>query len=407
MEKLSHHFTGVAVKPLSEVEVNPKKSNQHELQGVQRLREILGSDRRTIDSTCIYLADDEADRLSQDGPLTWYDSRETDPVRSPEYRLYYKNSNEPLKAATAGDTLIYALRPDGTLLLVIVPRESILRMELLWLFGVYDDPGDLLEIVDPASIEVPISLFSYVAEEAGIAIFKAGAEEDDWSGVLLEKFGLKFPTTRELSGLALQTLGSDVDPVAAPDASLMALIEREEILFKQLERHIVSEHLEEHAAGWSSDVDAFISFSLSVQNRRKSRAGHALENHLEWLFCRNGLQFERGARTENRAKPDFLFPGGAAYQDSNFPSSNLHMLGVKTSCKDRWRQVLNEAQRISPKHLLTLQPGISENQLIEMRDADIRLVVPSPLQKFYRQSSITNLSGFIEFIQGQQYGGHS
>jgi hypothetical protein len=96
MEKLSNHFSNVAVKPLSEVEVNLRKSNQHELQGIQRLREIFGSDRRTIDSTCLYLAHDEADRLSQDGQLTWYDSRKNDPTRSAEFRLYYKSSNERL-----------------------------------------------------------------------------------------------------------------------------------------------------------------------------------------------------------------------------------------------------------------------------------------------------------------------
>lgn len=406
MEKLSNHFTGIAVKPLSEVEVNPTKSNQHELQGVQKLREILGGDRRKIDSTCIYLADDEADRLSQDGQLTWYDSREYDPKRSAEFRLYYKSSNEPLKSASAGDTLIYAHRPDGSLLLVIVPKESELRTELLWLFGVYEEPGDLLAIVDPTDIEVPVSLFNYIADEAGIPVFGAGTGDDDWTELLLKKFGLKFPTTRELSGLALATLGGDLDPMAEPDASLMALIEREEILFKQLERHIVSEHLTEHAAGWSKDVDAFISFSLSVQNRRKSRAGHALENHLEWLFGENGLQFERGARTEKRSKPDFLFPGSEAYQNNDFPSSHLHMLGVKTSCKDRWRQILNEAQRISPKHLLTLQPGISEHQLTEMTDAEVQLIVPSPLHRFYPQSNAEDLSSFIDFIRDQQHGGY-
>jgi hypothetical protein len=30
------------------------------------------------------------------------------------------------------------------------------------------------------------------------------------------------------------------------------------------------------------------------------------------------------------------------------------MLGVKTTCSDRWRQVLAEADRIQLKHLLTL-----------------------------------------------------
>lgn len=43
------------------------------------------------------------------------------------------------------------------------------------------------------------------------------------------------------------------------------------------------------------------------------------------------------------------------------------MLGVKSTCKDRWRQVLSEAKRIDNKHLATLEPGISENQTAEMQ----------------------------------------
>ena len=43
------------------------------------------------------------------------------------------------------------------------------------------------------------------------------------------------------------------------------------------------------------------------------------------------------------------------------------MLAAKTSCKDRWRQVLAEADRIRTKHLLTLEPAISKIQTAEMR----------------------------------------
>ena len=38
------------------------------------------------------------------------------------------------------------------------------------------------------------------------------------------------------------------------------------------------------AAGDGVNVDGFIGFSLSVQNRRKSRAGYSLENHLAQIF---------------------------------------------------------------------------------------------------------------------------
>ncbi|MCH8529562.1 MAG: hypothetical protein LAT65_01795 [Saccharospirillum sp.] len=404
MERLSNHFTSIAAKQLTEVEVNPKKSNQHELQGVQKLREMLGSERRRVASTCIYLADEESDRLSQEGQLTWYDSRKGQPNRSAEYRLYYQSSNEPLRSASAGDTLVYAYRPDQTLLLVIIPRESQLQPALLWLFGLKKEPGTLLEIVDPEQIEVPLSLLNYIAEETGIAIYGTGSLEKDWTQLLLDRFGANFPTTRKLSSLALETLGDDLGPVEEPDTTLMALIEREEVLFKQLERYIVSEYLAENASGWSNDVDAFISFSLSVQNRRKSRAGHALENHLEWIFVKNNINFERGVKTEKNSKPDFLFPSQKAYRDDHFPDKNLRMLGVKTSCKDRWRQILNEAHRISPKHLLTLQPGISVHQLTEMKDAKVNLVIPTSIQRYYPANDTESLGRFIEIIKEGQDG---
>ncbi len=52
------------------------------------------------------------------------------------------------------------------------------------------------------------------------------------------------------------------------------------------------------------------------------------------------------------------------------------MLGVKSTCKDRWRQVLSEAARIPDKCLLTVEPGISENQTNEMQANRLQLVLP-------------------------------
>ena len=74
------------------------------------------------------------------------------------------------------------------------------------------------------------------------------------------------------------------------------------------------------------------------------------------------------------------------------------MLAVKTTCKDRWRQVLNEADRIPQKHLLTLQEGVSEGQFREMTDAGVQLVVPKPLKTSYPASVQPYLSTLEEFI---------
>ncbi len=81
------------------------------------------------------------------------------------------------------------------------------------------------------------------------------------------------------------------------------------------------------------------------------------------------------------------------------------MMAAKTCCKDRWRQVLNEANRISPKHLFTLQQGVSNNQLQEMNDNNVSLVVPKPhLTSFHREwrNSLFTLDGFINHIRTQQ-----
>lgn len=89
--------------------------------------------------------------------------------------------------------------------------------------------------------------------------------------------------------------------------------------------------------------------------------------------------------TENNKKPDFLFPNIEAYNNINYPDNKLIFLASKTTCKDRWRQILNEADRIRKKYLFTLQQGISKNQLTEMYNYDVCLVVPKPNLKSYHQ----------------------
>jgi len=81
---------------------------------------------------------------------------------------------------------------------------------------------------------------------------------------------------------------------------------------------------------------------------------------MEQIFREHDIIYTRGGITEGRLKPDFIFPGITHYHDMAFPENVLTMLAAKTTCKDRWRQIRNEAKRIPVKHLLTLEPGISE-----------------------------------------------
>ncbi len=408
---LSDQFTAIAAKRLAVVDTITPLSNQHEVTGSKVLLRILGEQTRNAprggadaryDATYIWLGA-EQEAVSEEGKLSWYDSRAKDPKRSAEWRLYYQ-SNTVTEMMQPGDTLFVARRPDDRLLFIVTPDGTTIQSQLLWLFGLSEQPGlqfEQRELTPDTSGELDFAA-RYILDELGI---DADEPEADLLDGLIAPFGLKFPTTRVFSDLARSSL-PNVSARDAPDAALMAWMEREELLFRRLERRIVAERIANgFLAGDDADVDGFLGFSLSVQNRRKARAGQALENHLEALFTANGVRYARGAETENKNKPDFLFPGHAEYHDAAFAPDRLTMLGAKSTLKDRWRQVLSEAVRIPEKHLLTLAPGISENQTDEMRAKNLQLVIPRALHGTYRpaqQAWLMDVASFVQLVAGRQ-----
>ena len=146
-------------------------------------------------------------------------------------------------------------------------------------------------------------------------------------------------------------------------------------------------------------VDDFIKLANSVANRRKARAGRSLELQAKKIFLEEQLlKFAHDQISEGKKRPDFIFPSIEAYQDFNFPAEKLKMLAAKTTCKDRWRQILSEADRIPEKHLLTLQEGVSINQFNEMEQEGIALVVPKALQNAFPEIIRPKLETFESFI---------
>jgi hypothetical protein len=392
---LSEYFEGVAVKRLSAVEADPVSSNQHEFNGVGPMKNMLGTGRQTFPARFTYLGEDEDDTTSAEGFLTWYDAREAHPTRS-EYRLYFPSTSVSEHAAE-GDFMVIGKRPDGTLNVIIAMSGSTAENQLKWLFGVpvqIETRFEVRAFEEDSDVELSFAA-RFILEELGVEIEEADSGKLD---SLVERFHGVFPTTAIFSAFARDTLPG-IDPREAPDAALLAWVEQEEKLFRRLENQIVAERLlKGFRVEDSADVDAFISYSLSVQNRRKSRAGYALEHHLDEVFRGNNLQYARQAVTENNAKPDFLFPGTAEYHDETFPQARLSMLGVKTTCKDRWRQVLSEAKRIEQKHLFTLEPAISVNQTTEMNAHHVRLVLPAGLHNTYTAVQTGELIDLREFI---------
>jgi hypothetical protein len=392
---LSEYFLGVAVKRLSAVEAGPEFSHQHEFNGTASMRQILGEERRSIPARVLYLTDEEEERVCAEVTLTWYQARK--PPRT-EYRFYFP-STIVSERFREGDLLVVGSRLDGSVLLVAAARGTTVERQLLWLFGATVSGTDFVSVSISGGDDARIGhVASLILDELGIdAELEA---PPDLLGRLLNRFGGSFPSTDAFSAFARETLAS----AAAredPDTTIEAWMDQEERLFRTLERHLVADRLKAGFGASGEDVDGFMEFSLSVHNRRKSRAGRALENHLASIFDACDVAYSRGEITEGKSRPDFVFPGIDEYRDVSFPAARLFMLGAKSSLKDRWRQVLTEADRIGTKHLFTLEPAISEDQTDEMKSRALRLVVPRRLHASFtadQQRWLVDLRGFIGLV---------
>lgn len=185
-----------------------------------------------------------------------------------------------------------------------------------------------------------------------------------------------------------------------PDEKIISWTNMEYTLFRALEYARYGEII---TKGFRS-VDEFVRVANVVLNRRKSRAGKSLEHHLSAIFDGNDIAYSSQAVTEGNKKPDFLFPSQEAYHDHGFSADYIVSLAAKTTCKDRWRQVLNEADRLKdrPKYLCTLQQGISGAQMDEMQAGNVILVVPKPYIATYpkdRRDRIWTLARFVQYIK--------
>ena len=227
---------------------------------------------------------------------------------------------------------------------------------------------------------------------------------------------------RFISGLTVDFPSSDVMSSAAraisyaavlnktitmtdPDKAILQWTDQEYKLFRALEQARYGDMV---ARGFST-VDDFVALANQVLNRRKSRAGKSLEHHLAAIFNENHIQFTAQAVTEGNKRPDFIFPSEEAYHDFSFPVSRLTSLAAKTTCKDRWRQILNEADRLRDgrKYLCTLQQGISSMQMDEMEAEKVTLVVPKAYISTYprdKQDRIWSLHTFVDHVKELQNG---
>lgn len=184
-----------------------------------------------------------------------------------------------------------------------------------------------------------------------------------------------------------------------PDDQLLRLLNEEYNLYRMVERKV----FQPEVSRLFQSIDDFLQTAQSILQSRKARAGRSLENHIEYLLSQANIPFEMRPSLD-QTRPDIIIPSKEAYDDPSFPENKIFVVGVKRTCKDRWRQVTREAPRVHRKHILTIQRGISAPQLCEMQRENIQLVVPQPIHIEYPrefQGSLLSVDSFLRMLQSE------
>ena len=209
----------------------------------------------------------------------------------------------------------------------------------------------------------------------------------------------RFPTGAEIIRKVIELRPDAQLPV---DSRLMRRRDCEFELFQSLEEAV---ELPRAQRGFTTIAD-FLAAAQTVLQRRKARSGKSLELHMREILLEEQFRENRDFTFQPKAggNPDFLFPSEAAYLDKGFPRERVRMLAVKTTFKDRWRQITQECPDLPSKHLLTVQEGVSQAQFEEITAAGIRLVVPQKLTAKYADEIQPHLLSLEAFIADARVG---
>lgn len=306
---------------------------------------------------------------------------------------YYRSKNE-FRITRFGRDFPY-LNPDKTGALFVFTKRT-LDLYVAYILETEDEIEQFLDAfgISPTETNGLIDTSQSVSEtRESLAInnFIMNLTEDFPPSITMAN------AAREIQHLAYHQTGS---ASTNPDRKIIEWTKVEYALFRSLEKARYGEMIR----NGFSNVDEFITVANKVLNRRKSRAGRSLEHHLAAIFEDNHIRYTAQARTEGKKRPDFLFPSEEAYHDMHFPLCKLTFLAAKTTCKDRWRQIINEAERLKngTKYLCTLQQGISPAQMDEMQAEKVVLVVPKTYIRAYptdRQERIWTLAKFLNYLK--------
>lgn len=403
----TRQFVFAATRLLSNVDVDATRSNQHELGGCAVLRNFLVADGRLRPdqteeqlSVTVVAAGYGEEAETVESTLTLYDARRNDETRSPEWRLYYPAGSEVERilqtVAIPGDQITYAVPDVGPdLVLLIIAQASGWSQNLAQIFP--GSPTERLTRIATDLLEMGQgnAQMHLVLDELGLtpspepdALEWLLEQPELWDGISFDTF----PSTATMARLGLRWCEDAVRGLQVDDR-VMRRLDAESELFFALEAYLALPRFED-----CKSVAEYVVLSKSVLQRRSSRRGRSFELHLATAFAEEGVAFEAQVLMPEGERVDFLFPSLSHYLNPAVDAEFLVVANAKTTARERWRQMAQEAKRIEQKHLITIDRNLTDAVVLEMNSRGIIPVIPHSIRSACSAAVIGGSMTLAEFI---------
>lgn len=399
----------VFMKRLAEVEINPRRSNQHEFNAGELRRELgFDSDPTRGHVEFLFYKTDQAEPVIVRESYTLYDARRKTPSRT-EWRMYYTNLGVTSHARVGDLMLLSRPDPSSTDLIAVIARKgtAVERALAQQLAGCEPEELGARLFVDSGNIDPRtrrLLLRAHEGPDSPLDVTETAIRSHPLFGRLLRRSGM--PSTTAMA-TAARTIVADLGVVPLdPDEFIRAALDAETALFMSIENELGNRELNQVVREGRCDFHEVMQICTSFSQRRRSRRGQSLENHFRFLLEDLEIPHSYQCITEQGRKPDFVFPSCEDYHDSRFPADRLRMVGCKTLVRERHSQWLGEALRVRVKYALCVDRGLSDRMVRRYRKR-LRFFMPRKLlDDTYGDREIRDLLGSVaDLIDGLRTAG--
>jgi len=137
---------------------------------------------------------------------------------------------------------------------------------------------------------------------------------------------------------------------------------------------VINNKIAEDGGIYFTDIDKLF---MSIFQSRKSRAGKAFEYIIKEMFTRLSFPFSEQIVIDG-AKPDFVMPSGDFFKEKPLDSI---LFTAKRTLRERWRQVVTEANKGYGYFLATLDEKVTKSQIEQAANHKIFIVVPKSIKE--------------------------